>query len=102
MMFRAEQLVSDALLVFKDRIVTVLCTSPLHADEVAVVELATVRSSYEGGICLSDLVQFASLINLSTHDIFVREQNAHMLELWLFAPERRHEFDEDPTPVDIH
>lgn len=91
------------MLVFKDRLIQVLCNSPLHETEVAVIELYTTKPSFDGAIALTDLVHFAGLINLRTGDIFVREQSESCIELWLHNPDRynRHDFDEDPTPVDI-
>jgi len=103
MMFRVERVMGIAMLCFgRERLIAVLCNSPLHPIEVAVVELATTKENFEGAICLDDLVQFAALLNLSAHDVYIREQSASTIEVWLFNRSRRShdDFDEDPTPVD--
>jgi hypothetical protein len=87
------------MLAFKDRLVTVFCNSPLHDEEVAVVELVTTKPSYEGAICLKAIVEFAVLVCVNTSSLFVREQNRDTIELWLFAPRDRLDFDSDPTDV---
>ena len=104
MKFQVESLVSDAMAIFKDRIITVLCNSPLHSEEVAVVELYTPLASWEGAIKLHDILTFASFQNVSTNDVYVRELSTNALELWLFAPRKKwrgsdEDFDDDPTPV---
>lgn len=90
-----------AMLCFaRERMITVLCNSPLHPSEVAVLELATEKESFEGAICLSEIVQFAGLINLRALDVYVREQAHNKIELWLFNRDAHRDFDDDPTPVD--
>jgi len=99
-MFTVESLTSNAVLVFgKERLVTVLRNSPMHDAEVAVIELYTAKASYEGALCLRDLIQFAGIINLDTSDIFIREQSECTIELWLFKSKLGTQFDDDPTPV---
>lgn len=101
MMFSTEGLSSTAMLVFgRDRLVSVLCNSPIHAERVAVVELVTTKDAFEGAICLRDIVHFAGLINLNTSDIFVREQSNSAIELWLYKQVDDYSFDLDPTPVE--
>lgn len=100
MILLPERLMSHAMLVFKDRLITVLCNSPHHEEEVAVVELSSVHSSYEGAVCVRDLVQFAGMINMDTSSLFVREQSDSVMELWIFA-KRDVGFDDDPTPVNM-
>ena len=99
MKFQIESLIGDAMQVFKDRVITVLCNSPLHAEEVAVIELCTNRHSWEGAIKLCDLVMFAGLTNVHQENVLIREKDAYCMELWLFAPRTMLDFDDDPTPV---
>lgn len=102
MMFSTEGLSSMAVLVFgRERIVTVLCNSPLHAQEVAVVELFTSKENLDGAVCLRDLVHFAGLVNLNTNEMFVREQSSTTLELWLYRPKDSDYGFDDVTPTDI-
>lgn len=85
---------------FKDRLITVMNSSPLHPIEIAVVELMTVKESFEGAISLRDLDLFAGLLALHPSEMFVREQGENKLELWLVNDDPR-DFDDDPTPVDL-
>lgn len=102
MMFTPERLIGVAMLCFgRERLITVLCNSPLHPSEVAVIELMTVKEAYEGAICVQDFVQLAGLLNLRTSDVYVREQSSTTIEVWLFNRESEREpFDDDPTPVE--
>lgn len=104
-MFRPERIIGVAMLCFaRERLITVLCNSPLHPSEVAVVELATTKESFEGAICLNSLTQFASLMNLHTSDVYIREQSESVIEIWLFNRDKIRRsgggFDDDPTPVE--
>ena len=99
MSFSVEGLTSTAMSVFKDRLITVLLNSPLHATQVAVVELYTSAESFSGAICLADLVIFAGMASVRVQDCFVREQSQFAIELWLCLPHNAHDFDNDPTPT---
>lgn len=101
-MFTLERLISDAMRCFgAERLITVLMNSPLHTDEVAVVELCTVSDGLDGAIKLADLVSFAAYVNLTVDDVFIKERNSHCTELWLVSPSSKHEWDDDPTPVSM-
>lgn len=105
MRFNQDRLLGAAMLCFaRERMITVLCNSPLHPSEVAIVELCTEQERHEGAICLHDIMHFAGLINLGSRDIYVREQAKNKIELWLFNPDADRgsleDFDDDPTPVD--
>lgn len=94
-----SRIVSDAMLIFRDRLITVR-DSPLHTN-IIVVELATDSESFEGGVKLSDIVHFTGLLNLRSSDVRIREQGRRKLELWLYMEVSDFEFDEDPTPVQV-